>query len=147
MQVPLEIRFHDADRSPPLEEAIREHAAKLERFAGDIVSCRVTVEAPHRRHRQGKLYKVSVDVRLPGGELVVSRDPAGHHAHEDVRVALRDAFKAVRRQLQDRVRVRRGKVKAHEIPPHGIVAMLDPARDHGRIATGDGREIDRKSVV
>lgn len=149
MQVPLEIRFHNIDPSPAVEQAIRERAAKLEQFADDIVSCRVTVEAPHRHHRQGKLFEVSVDVRLPGGEVVANRHPAAHHAHEDVMVSLRDAFKAVRRQLQDYVRARRGKVKTHEVPPHGVVAMLNGGEDYGRIATSDGREIyfHRNSIV
>jgi cold shock CspA family protein len=54
---------------------------------------------------------------------------------------LRDAFKAARRQLQDRQRVRRGDVKPHEVPPHGRIASLDRERGSGRIATPDGREI------
>lgn len=149
MQVPLEIRFHNMTPSPAIERAARERAAKLEQFADDIVSCRVTIEAPHKHHRQGKLFHVSVDVRLPGGEVVASRDPAAHHAHEDVYVALRDAFKAVRRRLQDYVRTRRGIVKAHEVPPHGIITELHPEEDFGRIETPDGRLIyfHRNSVL
>jgi cold shock CspA family protein/ribosome-associated translation inhibitor RaiA len=137
------------DRSEAIESAARANAMKLERFAEHIVSCRVTVEAPHKHHRQGKLFHVVVDVRLPGGELVVSRDPDQHHAHEDVHVALRDAFKAVRRQVQDYVRVQRGKLKTHEVPPYGRIVALHPDEDYGRIATPDGREIyfHRNSVV
>jgi ribosomal subunit interface protein len=149
MQVPLEIRFHDMEPSAAIEKAVRAHAEKLEQFADDIVSCHVAVEAPHKHHRRGKLFHIVVDVRLPGGEVVASRDPAAHHAHEDLFVALRDAFKAVRRQLQDRVRTRRGKVKAHEVPPHGTIIALHPEQDYGRIATPEGREIyfHRNSVV
>jgi ribosomal subunit interface protein len=149
MQVPLEIRFHNTDPSPAVEAAIRERVAKLEKFAPEIVSCRVTVEAPHKHHKQGKLFHVSVDVRLPGGEVVANRDPSAHHAHEDVFVSLRDAFKSVRRQLQDCVRKRRGAVKAHEVPPHGVIAMLNKDADYGRITTPQGREIyfHRNSVI
>jgi ribosomal subunit interface protein len=149
MQVPLEIRFHNTDPSPAVEAAIRERAVKLERFAADIVSCRVTVEAPHRHHRQGKLFRVSVDVRLPGGEVIANRDPSAHYTHEDVFVSLRDAFKAIRRQLQDYVRKRRGTVKSHEVPPHGVIAVLNPNEDYGRITTPQGREIyfHRNSIV
>lgn len=150
MQVPLEIRFHNIDRSPAVEAAIRERAEKLEQFADHIVSCSVTVEGgPHKHHRQGNLYTVRVDVRFPGGEVVASRDPSAHHSHEDVYVALRDAFKAARRQLQDRVRVQRGDVKPHTTEPHGKISALDPARDCGRIETPDGREIyfHRNSVL
>jgi ribosomal subunit interface protein len=141
MQVPLEIEFHNVDPSPAVEAAIRERAAKLEQFADQIIRCRVTVEAPHKHHQQGNLYTVRVDVRIPGGEVVVARDPSAHQAHEDVYVAVRDAFKAARRQLQDRLRVKRGKVKPHEAPPHGTVATLDAANQCGRIVTADGREI------
>ena len=111
--------------------------------------CRVTVEAPHKHHHQGNLYTVRIDLRYPGGETVVSRDPSAHHAHEDVYVALRDAFKAVRRQLQDLVRLQRGKVKQHEGPPHGRIASLDRERDCGRITTLDGRDIyfHRNSLI
>lgn len=115
MQVPLEITFHDIDHSASVEAEIRRRAAKLERFAADIVSCRVTVEAPHKHQRHGRLYRVSIDIRLPGNEIVVNRDPAGHHAHEDVYVAIRDTFKAARRQLHDTVRIRRGDVKTHAV--------------------------------
>ena len=100
-----------------MEADIRRRAEQLNRFAPDIVSCRVAVEAPHKHHRHGRLFHVRVDVRLPGSEIVVNRDPPEDHAHEDVYVAIRDAFKAARRQLQDTVAKRRGDVKTHEAPP------------------------------
>jgi ribosomal subunit interface protein len=149
MQVPLEIRFHNMDRSAAIEDDIRERAKKLERFAEDIVSCRVTVEAPHRRRRQGHLYRVSVDIRVPGGEVVASRDPGADHSHEDAHVAVRDAFDAARRQLQDLVRARRGDVKPREEWPHGTITAMHPEQDYGWITTPDGREIyfHRNSVT
>jgi ribosomal subunit interface protein len=149
MQVPIEIRFHNMDRSAAIEDDIRERAKKLERFAEDIVSCRITVEAPHRRHRQGQLYRVAVDIRIPGGEVVASRDPGADHSHEDVHVAVRDAFNAARRQLQDLVRARRGDTKPREEWPHGTITALHPEQDYGWITTDDGREIyfHRNSVT
>jgi ribosomal subunit interface protein len=141
MQVPLEIVFHNVDRSAAVEAAVRERVAKLEQFAENITSCRVTVEAPHKHHQQGNLFTVRVDLHFPGGEAVANRSPSADHSHEDVYVALRDAFKAARRQLQDRQRLRRGDVKPHEAPPHGRIASIDRERDSGRIATSDGREI------
>jgi ribosomal subunit interface protein len=113
MQVPLEIVFHNVERSAAVEAAVRERVAKLEQFAENITSCRVTVEAPHKNHEQGNLFSVRVDLRFPGGEAVANRSPSENHAHEDVYVALRDAFKAARRQLQDCQRIRRGDVKRH----------------------------------
>ena len=149
MQVPLEIRFENIDPSAAVEAAVRERAAKLEQFADSIVSCHVTIGSPHKHKTQGKLFTVKVDIRLPGGEVVASRDPAANHGHEDFYVALRDAFKAARRQLQDHLRVRRGRVKSHEAPPHGVIRKLDADRGYGFIASADGREIyfHRNSVL
>jgi cold shock CspA family protein len=55
----------------------------------------------------------------------------------------------VRRQLQDHVRTRRGKVKTHEGPPHGTITALHPDQDYGLITTPEGREIyfHRNSVL
>jgi cold shock CspA family protein/ribosome-associated translation inhibitor RaiA len=149
--MPIEILFHNVDRSAAVENDIRERVGKLERLADDMVSCRVTVEAPHKHHRQGKLYHVAVDIRIPGGEIVASRAPGADHSHEDVHVAVRDAFNAARRQLQDRIRARRGDVKSHsqEVQPHGTVTALHPEQDYGWITTADGREIyfHRNSVT
>ena len=150
MQLPLEVRFHNLDHSDAVEAAVREAATKLERFADDIMSCRVTIEGgPHKHHQQGNLFAVRVDVRYAGGEVVASRDPSAHQAHEDVYVAVRDAFNAARRQLQDRVRIRRGDVKPHDHEPHGKVVSIDAERNCGVIATSDGREVyfHRNSVL
>lgn len=121
MQLPLEIAFHNIDRSPSMETEIRQRAEKLEKFAADIVSCRVTVEAPHKHQQHGRLFRVSVDVHLPGIEVVANRNPSEHHEHEDPYVAIRDAFDAVRRQVQDAVRKQRGAVKTHLVRPQDIV--------------------------
>jgi ribosomal subunit interface protein len=149
MEIPVEIRFDNLAPSPAVEADVRQRAAKLVQFMSDIVSCRVTVKAPHKHHQQGNLYGVTVDLRFPGGEVVASREPAAHHAHEDVYVAIRDAFRAVRRQLQDRARRRRGDVKPHETPPHGTILAIEAELNCGRIATSDGREIyfHRNSVL
>ena len=100
MQLPVQISFRGMEPSNAVEAKIRERAAKLDRFYDRITGCRVVVESPHRHHHQGKLFHVRVDLTVPGGELAVSREPAEHHAHEDVFVAIRDAFDAVQRQLE-----------------------------------------------
>jgi ribosome-associated translation inhibitor RaiA len=116
MELPLQLQFRNLDHSPAIEAAVRKHVEKLKSFNGDIISCRVAIESPHKHQYKGKLYHVVVDVRVPGKEIVVSRAPDDQQAHEDVYVAIRDAFDAARRQIQDYVRIRRGKVKAH-VPP------------------------------
>jgi len=107
MQIPLQITFRDMDPSPAIDERIRQQAMKLEQFHERISGCRVVVEASHRRHRKGKIYHVRIDLTVPGAELVISRDRELDHAHEDVYVAIRDAFDAARRQLADTAPERR----------------------------------------
>lgn len=108
MEVPLQIVVRNLPHSEVLEASVRENVAKLEEFHPRIVSCRVTIEESQKHHRQGRQFQVRVDVRVPGREIAVNRD---HDA--DVYIALRDAFHAARRQLEDAVRVARGDVKAH----------------------------------
>lgn len=145
----IQITFRDVEPSPAVEAAIREKAGKLGEIFDRITSARVVIERPHRRHHEGTLFHVRVDLRVPGREIVVSREPAAHHAHEDVYVAIRDAFDATKRQLEDYVREVRGKVKVHEPPPHGRVVRLDREQGYGFVETPELREVyfHRNSVV
>jgi ribosome-associated translation inhibitor RaiA len=148
MQIPLRITFRDMPSSEAVDARVRERAAALERFHPKITGCHVVVEAHHRRHRQGRLYHVAVHLVLPEGKIAVTRDPAEHHAHEDVLVAVRDAFDAAERGLEDHVRRSRGGVKHHEPAAYGTIAQL--FADHGFIrSAGDGQEIyfHRNSVL
>ncbi|MBL4688505.1 MAG: ribosome-associated translation inhibitor RaiA [Nannocystaceae bacterium] len=99
MKLPLEITFRNVTRTSEMEEKIRAKAAKLDRLCDRITGCRVVVEAPHRHHNKGSAYHVRIEVSVPGDELIVNRDPPNPD-HEDLGVALRDAFAAAQRQLQ-----------------------------------------------
>lgn len=109
MQIPLQITIRDMETSEALETHIREKAQKLDEFFTNIMSCRVVVEVPHKHHHQGKHFNVRIDIGVPGNEIVVNRDHS-----EDVYIALRDAFNAAKRQLEDYARKIRGDVKNHE---------------------------------
>jgi ribosomal subunit interface protein len=149
MQLPLQITFRHMDSSDAVAARIRERTEALERFFDRIVSCRVVVECQHPRRQQGNLFRVRVDLKVPGSEIVVGRDPETHHAREDVYVAIRDAFDVTRRLLEDYVRQGRGDVKLHAVPDHGRIARLLPDRDCGFIASADGDDIyfHRNSVA
>ena len=149
MKLPIRISFRHLDRSDALEAYIRERAEELDQFYDQIMHCDVVVEEDHRHHAQGNLFHVRVDVTVPGKELVVRREPHSHHAHEDPFVAVRDAFDAMRRQLEDYARKRMQHVKHHEVNPEGVVTVLEPLMDYGRISTRDGRYIyfNRNSVL
>jgi ribosome-associated translation inhibitor RaiA len=106
MEIPLQITLRNLPSSEALEARIREGAVKLELFHPRITSCRVTVEQAERHHHQGRQFGVHIDVRGPGHEEVVST--LKHD--EDVYVAMREAFDATRRQLEDVVRQARDDV-------------------------------------
>lgn len=139
MQVPLQITFRDIPPSEAIEAAIREKAQKLERYFDRIIGMRVIIEAPHKHHHKGKLYEISIDITIPGYEIVVSKDNHDKHEHEDIYVSIRDAFAAAQRKLEAYAAKMRGEVKYHEAPSHGRVIEMTP--DHGTILTPDGREI------
>ena len=142
MQKPLQITSRDFSLNTAVEREIREKAAKLEKYFQHIIGCRVIVEAPgmHRHTGQhqhkGGPFRVRIDLSVPGTELV-----ADHQADKDLRVAIRNAFDAMRRQLEDHARLRRGATKTHEESPHGRVSTLFSQEGYGFIETTDKREI------
>jgi len=149
MQVPLQVHFANVDKSDAVEARVRERVDRLERLHDRITSCRVHIEAPHKHHRKGNRYEVRIDLVIPDAELVVNNKPGDVNAHEDVYVAIRDAFDAIERQLKKRSDRLKGEVKSHEPPLQGRVAELHPEDDFGRAETVDGRLIyfHRNSVV
>jgi cold shock CspA family protein/ribosome-associated translation inhibitor RaiA len=139
MQEPLRLSFRNMEPPIGVEDVVRARVADLERFFDRITACNVVVEARHRHHRQGKLYHVRIDLNVPGREIVVQREPAEHHAHEDLPVTIRDAFNAAQRQLQDYVRDMRGDVKAHAEPAIGRIVRL--FEDYGFLTTDATDEV------
>ena len=135
MQVPLQITFHDVDRSDALENHIREKALKLEQFYPSLIACKVVVDQPGQHQHKGNPFNIRIDLTAPGGEIVVDRQQ-----DEDVYVALRDAFNAARRKLEDYGRRQRQEVKTHEPVLSGKVARLVAEERYGFIAGIDGRE-------
>jgi ribosomal subunit interface protein len=112
-----EITFRNMNRTDWVEDEVRQKIEKLEQFHDRIERCHVVIEVPHRQHRKGEHYVVRIDLRVPGGEIVVNRDPTEHESYTDVRVAIRDAFSAAQRQLQDFRRRQQGQIKTHAPTP------------------------------
>jgi ribosomal subunit interface protein len=108
--------------SSVMEADVRQRADKLDRIYDRIVSCRVVIEAPHRRHHKGKLYAVKIDISVPGKEIVVNSNGVNDHGHEDAYIAIRHAFDAAARQLEAHAAKQRGQVKNHAAPGGAIPA-------------------------
>ena len=116
MQLPLQIVFHQLDPWPGAEAALRERAQRLERFCPDIMSCRIVVEETQKHHQLGRPVAVRVEVRVPGHDLRVNRQ------HDtDFKVAAREAFEAMTRQLEDLGRRRREQGWEHGASRAGVM--------------------------
>lgn len=136
MKLPLQITARNLELPEAVKEVIRDKAERLDKYYTQIMRCRVVVEVPHRHHHEGILYNVHIDMTVPGAELVVKREP-----NKDLDVAIRDAFDAARRKLEDFARRQRGDVKHHEEVSHARISALFPDKGYGFLTTPDGQEI------
>ncbi len=145
MDRPLEIAFHNLQASESVEAEIRRQVERLEERHGPLTGCRVSVEALHQQHQTGNLYEVHVILSVRGRELAVSREP--HHAkeryaHPDVHTTVRDAFKAIEKQLSGLRERRRGSAQgAADGPLSGQVALIEPGADHGFLIDNGGTQL------
>jgi cold shock CspA family protein/ribosome-associated translation inhibitor RaiA len=141
MQAPLQITFRNMRHSDGVAGSIEAYVEHLESLYDRITSCRVVVDVPHRHHETGNLYQVSIDLTVPGREIVVNRETSRQSQFKDLEAALGHAFDTAARQLEEFARQRRAHVKRHEPLPHARVARLFPDERYGFIETPDGREI------
>jgi cold shock CspA family protein/ribosome-associated translation inhibitor RaiA len=145
MQRPLKITSRDFPLNEAVEAEIREKCADLENYYQRLSGCEVTVHAPAiKHHRKGGPFLVGIRLTVPGKELAVDRQ-----AEEELSQAIREAFDAARRQLEDYAREQRGSVKTHEAIALGRVIRLERQLGYGFLQAADGREIyfHRNSVL
>lgn len=149
MQTPLQLTFKHMEPSEDIEALVHERAARMEKFFDGITSCHVYVRAPHKSQRTGNLYEVSIEVRVPGDELVVHHRKGDVAQHEHIKVAVRDAFSVMERQLRRFKQKLGGDVKVHEGALQGRVAEINHDEGFGQILATDHRLIyfHRNSVV
>ena len=133
--IPTQVTFRGLQHSDAIESDVRERAAWLEQFYSGIVRCRVAIALPHRHRHDGRHIHVRIELTVPGAPpIVVSHEPslhgrlkdleeAEHHKHSEIEsvrryaaVAIREAFDAARRRLEDVAREQRGDVKRHASP-------------------------------
>jgi cold shock CspA family protein/ribosome-associated translation inhibitor RaiA len=159
MQLTPTITFRGIEPSAALEAEIRSRIHNLEKYYRAIMGCRVVVEFVQRHHETGNRYHVRIDLTVPGEEIVVAHEASLHATAQDIdveearkadepdperkhaRVAVREAFDAARRRLQDYAQRQRGAVKAPVRQPHGRVAQLFPIDEYGYIEAEDGHDV------
>ena len=104
MPIPVQIKFLNIPASDAVEAEIRKRADKLQQFSDRIQRCDVIVETSGKHKQQGHQYEVRIDLSVPGAEIVLNRT----HSNENIYVAVRDAFDAATRKVQEHFQVPRG---------------------------------------
>jgi hypothetical protein len=86
---------------PPRTE-VRAWLERLGALTAAMTGGRVLIEAIDRGRKE-RHYQVRLELTMPDGVVVVGPDNPSNRAHEDVYVAIRNAFRGARRQLEARV--------------------------------------------
>lgn len=136
MKIPLDISARDVLVNDETEELIRDKASKLDRIYEQIIGCRVRIDKPHRSQRTGMTYNVSIDITVPGGELVIKRE-----SDQDLRAAIANSFETAQRRLKNYTERQRGEVKTHFEKPVARVVRIFTEEGYGFLSTPEGREV------
>jgi putative sigma-54 modulation protein len=120
-----DIHFHGLEKSDTIEAKVRDKVAKLHRHFDRMSACRVVLEAPQRNAAKAKQFRVKIEISVPNSAgIVISHDREGASANEDLPLAIRDAFEAATRrvdELGDR-RANRGRAESSRRRPAPDVA-------------------------
>jgi ribosome-associated translation inhibitor RaiA/cold shock CspA family protein len=146
MQVPLEIAFHNVERSDWAEDQIRNHVARLEDIYKRLTSCRVRVDQRATNAHQTIPPVVRIEIGLPGRkDIVIAHEPERlqrKYQRPDLHHAINEAFRIAERQLseyKERLSDRTAAI-THEATNEflGQITEIVPDRDHGFLMTKEG---------
>jgi len=142
MQAPPKISYHNLASSPAIENLVQRRIKALELRHDRLTGCEVTMEAPQKRKRHGRVFKVRLNLHLPGPDLSISKEVAQGSAQEDLILAVNRAFTAAEKQLKKRKKKMNGlEVKHHPPVLHGKIAELEPELGYGWVQADDGRKV------
>lgn len=139
--IDLKIQYLGFAESNAVSAAVWDYVVNLEKFYSQIMSCHVIISNPPRKHQKGGIYHVKIRMHMAGADIIIDKEPGANHAHEDVYVALRDAFDAAKRKVEDFARIRAGRVKETVGPMHARIIRILDAEDCGFVLSEDHREI------
>ena len=124
----FQVVYHNIDQTEAISEAVQKRIDKLERYCDQIINGRVVLDSPHNNHHKGKVYSVTLEIHTPTLEVRVNQDQHDNHAHEDLYVAIRDAFNVAERQFKS-VDKKHRATPLHEMEPMEMEA--DALEDEG----------------
>lgn len=140
MQAPVDIQFHQMEKSEAVIERLQNKLDELEeKFAprfGKFIKCHVVFELDNKNKNNGKLFNIRINLSLPQKDIVVT-----HKKDEDIFVVLRDALDILTRKIEEHDNKlkgpRVGHVKEHPETLSGKVVKLFKERDYGFILHND----------
>lgn len=139
--IDLKIQCLDFTESPSITSAVESHLESLKKTNSQIMSCHVVISKPHRKQHHGNTYQVKLRLHMAGKQIIIDKDSGKNHAHEDIYIAIRDAFLAAKRKVEEFSRMREGRIKERVRPMHAKIVRIIPADDCGFIVSEDHREI------
>jgi ribosome-associated translation inhibitor RaiA len=107
VQVPLQLTLRGLPHSDALSNLVNRRAEKLEHLFDRLVSCHVVVELAGHHHRRGDHFHVSINLGLPGHEIIARHARSDDEGPETALDAADRAFDAARRELEDWVKHQR----------------------------------------
>jgi ribosome-associated translation inhibitor RaiA len=100
MQMAPEITFEGSESSDAARSQILSEIERLETHNHRITGCRVNVIVSSHKRRHGTGFQVHIRLTIPPHQnIVVNNTGTDNARHEYAQVAIKDAFAAVRRQV------------------------------------------------
>jgi hypothetical protein len=96
---PCRITFHGVAPSEPPRIEVRAWLARLGALTAPMTGGEVAIEAVDQGRKERR-YRVRMELVMPAGTVLVGSDHPANLPHEDVYVAIRNAFRAARRELE-----------------------------------------------
>ncbi len=107
---PCRITFHGCVASEAPRVEVRAWLARLGALTGPMIDGDVVIEALDEA-RSERRYRVRIQLQMPAGPVLVGSDHPANLPSDDVYVAIRNGFRAARRELELQQRAQ---------PPEGV---------------------------
>jgi ribosome-associated translation inhibitor RaiA len=105
MKIPLQLAFEGTEPIEAARNEIERQVERLEKHNRAIIGCCVAVIAPSHKHRRGTGFQISIWLTIPPYEtVIVNHLPSDDPRYEHIEGAVREAFSAARRQVDDLAR-------------------------------------------
>ena len=99
---PCRVIFEGFAASEPPRIEVQAWLARLGALTAPMSAGEVVIAAVDQGRKERR-YRVRVELTMPDGPLIVDADHPSNLSHEDIYVAIRNAFRATRRALEMRL--------------------------------------------